>query len=621
MKLTKAQEEASMHFEGPALVLAVPGAGKTTVLLKRIENLINIYKVKPHNILSITFSKSQAVDMEARYNSLYEDDPKDTSPHFSTIHAFAYSILRAYNKEHNKNLNLIEGNNDYNKYALIRRLYYQLNRSFIADDTLEEFFTAVTFIKNSMIDEKSFLKNHKPQIKNFEALFKLYESTKEENNMIDFDDMLTSAYEILLSDKRLLRRIRNRYKFIQVDEAQDTSRIQLEMIKLLASPDNNLFMVADDDQSIYGFRGSVPDELLAFKNTFPEGRLFFMEENHRSFKDIVSVSNRFIQDNVNRYKKVITTNKEKHKPIKLVTCKDLATEHKYLIKSIKEEQESEPDSSIAVLFRNNISSLTLIDTFTKAGIRFNIRDKRNFLDHYVIDDMLNILKFALDTTDTSLYEQIYYKLNAYLRKDYLGHLNYMDSSMTVFDSLLEIPHLKDYQIDRILQLKHAFARIPELNLPRAIEYVETTIGYSVYLKEKIKKSGSAGFAPDLVLEALKMLASGLENAYDLENKLQEIKDLRTFNIPGSVNLSTIHSSKGLEYDSVYIVDLVEGEFPSDKSIDIDPRGIDLSLEEERRLFYVAMTRAKKNLTILSLKERNREPVSPSSFFNKLKRMK
>lgn len=621
MNLTKAQEEASMHYNGPALVLAVPGAGKTTVLLKRIENLIKIYGIKPHNILSITFSKSQAVDMESRYESAIKSINPQTSPHFSTIHAFAYSILRAYSKENNKSLKLIEGVSDYNKFSLIKRLYYNLNNSFIADDTLEEFFTSLTFIKNSMINPEEYLVSHRPQIKNFIKLYKLYEDTKSENNMIDFDDMLTNAHGILMTDEKILRRIRNRYKYIQVDEAQDTSKIQLEMIKLISKPYDNLFMVADDDQSIYGFRGSAPDELLAFRETYPDGKLFFMEENHRSSKDIVLVSNRFINDNVNRYKKVISTSKDKYKPIKLVTCKNIHVEHKYLIDSIKEERLNYPDSNIAVLYRNNISGLTLIDNFEKAGIPFSIKDKRTYLDHYVIEDILNILKFSLDTTDVSLYEQIYYKLNAYLRKDYLNHLSYMDSSMTVFDSLLEIPYLKEYQIDRIFQLKHSFKRLSKLPLDRAIEYIENTIGYSDYLKEKIKRSGTAGFSTELILESLKLLAKGLESPYELEEKLMRIKNLRTFKVPGSVSLSTIHSSKGLEYDSVYVVDLVEGEFPSDKSVDIDPRGIDLSLEEERRIFYVAITRAKKQLTLLSLKSRNNEPVAPSSFFTKLKKMK
>ncbi|MDO5718433.1 MAG: ATP-dependent helicase [Tissierellia bacterium] len=614
MILTDQQEKASMHFKGPALVLAVPGAGKTTVLIKRIENLIQKYDINPKNILSITFSKSQALDMEIRYKN---SRPDSEMPRFSTIHAFAYDIIRAYNRDNKRNLRLIEGH-DFNKYSLVKRLYYNLNENFITDDSLEEFFTSLTFIKNCMMDLDRYIREYKPQIKGFRELFLNYENYKRLNNFIDFDDMLTMAYEIIKKEDNILNRIRNLYKYIQIDEAQDTSLIQLRMIELIAKPEDNIFMVADDDQSIYGFRGAVPAELLSFKRKYPNGKIFFMEDNHRSYKDIVYASNKFIKTNENRYKKDIKTTNDISSPIKVVTAKNIDAEHRYLIKNIKRDIDEEKE--VAVLYRNNISAMTLMDSFQKAGIPFYVKDKRNYLSHFVIKDILNILKLSKDTSDIDLYESVYYKLGAYLRKDYLNHLQY-DSSISVFDSLLEIPGLKDFQIDRILQLKHSFKRLAKLNIDRGIEYIENNLGYGEYLDEKVRKSGSGGFSPSIILESLKYISKDLKSPYELEEKLENLKNLKTFKFPNTVVLSTIHSAKGLEYDSVYLIDLVQGEFPSKKSTDIDPRGVEPGIEEERRLFYVAMTRAKSNLCLISLKTRNNSPVKRSEFFNSIKKMK
>lgn len=615
MKLTKSQELASMHYQGPALVLAVPGAGKTTVLLHRIDNLINHYGVNPKEILSITFSKAQAMDMEQRFRK----NKKGPSAHFSTIHAFAYDIIRAYSRQEKVQIDLIEGSNSYNKYALVKRIYYNINKSFIKDDSLEEFFTAYSFIKNTMISPEKYLDDNKLKIKNFLKIYKEYESFKSENNLIDFDDMLTHAYMILQEDERILNRIRKAFKFIQVDEAQDTSKIQIKIITLIAQPLNNLFIVADDDQSIYGFRGAAPTDLLSFPKRYKDAKVFFMEENFRSSADIVGLANKFINKNKLRYKKNMIATKNKSEPIKLIRGKNLGAEHSYLIEEIKKNLEE--DKSIAVLYRNNISGLALMDLLKENNISYFNRDKsKAYLSHFIIEDILNILKLAEDPSDINAYEKIYYKLNAYLKKDYLSHLRYMSGSMTIFDGLLDIPNLKDFQKENIINLSYDFKAIGKLKIPKAITYIERQLGYGVYLKDKTKKSGNEGYSPELILESLKEISKNMNYSYELEEKLKNIRHEKT-NIPQNLTLSTIHSSKGLEFDVVYIIDLIEGEFPSTKAQELSPQKDDLAMEEERRLFYVGMTRARESLSLLSLKYRNHKRVEASSFYEDIRKGK
>lgn len=608
MKLTKDQELASLHFKGPALVLAVPGAGKTTVLLKRIENLIKIHNLNPKKILSITFSKAQADDMKARY----ESNPNNLrGPHFSTIHSFAYQILRAYMKENKLNLNLIEGSGDYNKYSLIRRLYYSINSSFIWEDELEEFFQVYGFIKNTMSEKDEYLRTNKVGIKNFDKLFDHYEAYKKEKFFIDFEDMLALALKILNDDEKILIRVRQAFSFVQVDEAQDNSKVQSEIIKKLVLPENNLFMVADDDQSIYSFRGSQPQELLNFRNIYKDGKVFFMEDNFRSSKDIVSLANSFIQSNQVRYKKTIKASKEKENPILIVKARDLGEQAKYLSKKIQEDKNNET----AILYRNNVSALALMSTFIGDGIEFYNKDrKRTYLSHFVVEDILNIIKLSEDMTDPKLYESVYYKLNSYLKKSYLNYAYQTGVNESVFDAILESPDLKDFQVNRILELKDSFLALKKMDMDKKIHFIDKVIGYGVYLSERTSKLGSAGQNADMVLESLKFISKGLKTSKDLEEKLKYIKNHKTENSESSVYLSTIHSSKGLEFDSVYLIDLVDGEFPSDYSKELAPTGQKEALEEERRLFYVGMTRAKSKLTLVSPKKRNGLKVRPSRFF-------
>ena len=293
MQLSNEQLNSINHIDGPALILAVPGAGKTTVLIHRTYNLINNYNVHPDKILSITFSKASAVDMKNRFKQVYPN-LSNLEIHFSTIHAFCFGLIREFAYMNNSQYRLIEDEkNQINKYSLLKKIYLGVNNNHITEEKLDTLLNVMGYIKNMMLEVDAFIKENKVDIENLKTIYKQYENYKRRNKLIDFDDMLTISLEILKSNKYLLEKYRNKYDYIQVDEGQDTSKVQFELIKILAYPKNNLVIVADDDQSIYGFRGAYPKGLLNFNKHFKDGKIYFMEKNYRSSKNIVSICKRY----------------------------------------------------------------------------------------------------------------------------------------------------------------------------------------------------------------------------------------------------------------------------------------------------------------------------------------
>ena len=364
MELSIEQKNAINHVEGPALILAVPGAGKTTVLIHRTVNLILNHKVSPERILSITFSRASARDMKERFIKNFKDI--STIPiQFSTIHSFCFNLIREYAYMSRIKFTLIEEEKkQMNKYNLLKKIYLDINKEYITEEKLESLLNSIGYLKNMMLKVDDFVKHNKPDIDNFEAIYKTYEKYKRDNKLIDFDDMLTLSLEILHSNKYILDKYRAKYDFIQVDEGQDTSKIQMEIIKLLASPKNNLFIVADDDQSIYGFRGAFPKGLLNFQKYYPNGKLFFMEDNYRSSKNIVSVCNKFIKSNTMRYSKNIKTSNDYVEPINIIKVDSITHQYSKLIEELKNNDLSK----CCILYRNNLSSIGVMEILDRNQI-------------------------------------------------------------------------------------------------------------------------------------------------------------------------------------------------------------------------------------------------------------
>ncbi|MBS4539096.1 ATP-dependent helicase [Clostridium sp. D2Q-11] len=606
-------------MDGPALVLAVPGAGKTTVLIARTANLILNHNINPHNILSVTFSKASAMDMKDRFDKVFGGHI-NRNVHFSTIHSFVYMLIRNYSRINNKNFILIEGKKSpINKIRLLKGIYKEVNNTIPSEDKLEELLNAIGYVKNMLIDENDFSKYKNLNIKDFKNIYKQYESFKKENNYIDFDDMLTLSIDILNKNPLILSNIRDRYKYIQVDEGQDTSKAQNEIIRLLSAPRNNIFIVADDDQSIYGFRGAYPEYLLTFDKLYKNSKIFFMEQNYRSSSNIVDTSNEFIKSNFIRYNKNLHTKNPENLPVTIAKFKNDLKQYEYLFDELKVNSKD-----AAVLFRNNISAIAIIDGLLKNDIPFYIRDSKiNFFEHWIIRDILSFITLAYDNTDIHAFERIYYKMNGYISKAQVQFVKKKSSSESVFDKLMEFPDIKFFQKNNIRRIRDKFNALKKWSAKDFVDSVLYDLEYDQFLRDNSKRYGQAYENIKIIISTLHFISQSLSNPLEILDRLDFLKKSlyanRTFQ-EGKIRLSTLHSSKGLEFERVFMVDLIDSEFPSGSSIDEYDLGNSKSLEEERRLFYVGMTRAKKDLKLITYKSRDGEEVFQSRFISELEKI-
>lgn len=619
MNLSEEQKKAISHIKGPALVLAVPGAGKTTVLIHRTANLILNEGISPEKILSITFSRASARDMKERFNNLY-GDITNIPVHFSTIHSFAYKLIRDYAYRKRQRYILIEDmKKKLNKVQLLKNIYFSINNDYITEEKLESIINSIGYIKNMLITPDEYVSQFKVDTNNFLEIFNAYESYKKNNSLIDFDDMLTLALDILQEDKYLLEKYRSRYEYIQVDEGQDTSKVQLEIIRTLAHPKNNLFIVADDDQSIYGFRGAYPEGLFQFNKIYKDGKIYYMEENYRSTKNIVNICNRFIKKNTLRFNKDIFTKNPYMEPIKLVKVKNLEEQYTYLMDQLEGIVDYR---NTAILYRNNLSAVGIMETLERKGIPFYIKDfKIKFFDHWLVQDIIDFFLLAQDNSNILAFERIYYKMNGFISKVQLNSIKALHYEDSVFDRLLSLPGLNDFYKKNFLSLKLNFKKLSKLKPYEGIDLIEKNLGYGDYLKESHMRFGYSMDSLEIILNYLKIIAS---NTMDLNGFLARLKYLEYLCSHSKDNregltLSTVHSAKGLEFDRVYMIDLIDGEFPNGSSIDSFNKGDIAPLEEERRLFYVGMTRAKSYLTLITYINKNNKEVKPSRFLLELEK--
>lgn len=594
MILTDVQNKAANFVDGPCLVLAVPGAGKTTMLLERINNLSK--SIPQNKILTLTFSRTQAIDMKNRFGS------DDTN--IMTIHAFCYLIIRNYLKKFHRELRLLESTDAYNKYDLVRRIYQDINNKKVSREDVLTFFTETSYMKNAMLDE-SYLQ--KVRIKNIEKVYEVYEDFKKSNNYIDFDDMQTIALRLLDENPRLLKSIQNKYQYFQLDEGQDTSLLQFEILNRIVSLNNNLMVVADDDQSIYSFRAANPDYLLNFKDYYPGAEIFIMNENHRSSKNIARLAGEFIKDNNFRYKKNLISKKEEGERVLIKTLKDSYDQYDFIKKNL------DFSKSNSILFRNNISAINLVTFLLEDGIDFAIND--DFLDFFksqIIDDFFDIIKFSDDFSNVEAFENIYYKIRTFLKKTEVEKLRTKPINQDIFDFFYEI---LDYdRKNSLYDIEKKLIHIRKLPLSRKISYIYKYLGYKEYSSLKANKFAEEVINKDLFVESLVNFTKDINSIEEFDREILKLKKKIRLMPQTNLVLQTIHRSKGLEYDRVFIVDMNKNEFPI---IDYE-QSPEKSLEEERRVFYVGMTRAKEKLFILSTKKRNNKKTLPSEFYTTVK---
>ena len=602
MSFNPSQEEAVRHKDGPCLTLAGPGSGKTLVITQRTKNLIQEYGVNPSNILVITFTKAAATEMKMRFQRLMGGQTCPVT--FGTFHAVYFAVLKhAY---HYSADNIIREEQKYQfmkEIILKQQLEYEDETEFISSILGE-----ISMVKNSGVElAHYYAKNCGEEV--FRRIYRLYEDKLYQKRLIDFDDMLVYTYELFRERKDILAAWQRKYQYILVDEFQDINKIQFDVLKMLAEPQNNLFIVGDDDQSIYRFRGAKPEIMLNFKKDFPDAKEILLDTNYRSKANIVKHALQVIGHNKERYQKNIVANQEDGAEIDFQIFKTQREENAKIIWDIQEQIDRGRNySEFAILFRTNTQPRLLMEQLMEYNIPFRTRDNiPNLYDHWIAKDIFTYIRIAQGSRYRKDFLQIMNRPKRYISRDSL------DEEMVAFDVWAWYYEEQPWVAERIERLEYDIKMLSGMKPYAAINYIRHGIGYDDFCQEyadyrRIKPE-------DLfdLLEELQDSAKGyesyeawFEHIEEYEKELERMRQKQNLN-ENSVALATLHSSKGLEYETVYIVDVNEGLVPYKKAV-LDPE-----IEEERRMFYVGMTRAKRDLHLFSVKNLNNKELEVSRF--------
>lgn len=606
MSLNEAQKAAAAHFKGPCLVLAGPGSGKTLTIAKRIEYLIKVYKVRPEEILVITFTKYAAGEMKSRFYKLMGTEEYPVN--FGTFHSVYYWILKwAYGLDNRSLLS------DREKYALLRQIAD--GQDGIAFDEPEEDYL------RGLAEEIGNVKNNRKDIETYESfrygkeafrkIFLAYEEAKGKLKKIDFEDMLVMCCRLFEERKDILRKWQQKFRYILIDEFQDINQVQYDVIRMLAGTSSNLFAVGDDDQSVYGFRGAKPGIMMEFKKDYPEAKQLLLDVNYRSDRYIVDGALKVISKNKERYEKKIHAFHGARNGIIVRELKDPVEESQYVLEEIKKLLKwGTLAEEIAVLFRTAADAGVLTEILTQHEIPFFMRERiYNIYEHFTAQDMISYFRLSQGIFERRYFLRIANRPNRYIGRDS------MSEGTVTYKSLRKFYCDKRWMIDRIDQLEWDAGMICGKSPYAAIQYIRKSIGYDDFLKEyaEYQRLDHAKLKEtlDQIQESSKAYSSieawlshvedyGKELRKKSENKNEQYENKK-------VSLHTMHGAKGLEFDTVFIIGANEGTTPYRKA------KLSGEIEEERRLFYVAMTRAKKQLVITYTKEKNGKNISSSRF--------
>ena len=579
------QREAVLAVEGPVLILATPGSGKTTVLVTRLGYMICCLGMDPGCILAMTYTKAAVNDMRERFVELFGSEPAE-GLQFRTINGISSKIIARVGRKYGLVPFSLLGE-EVERSRILRELWQRVNGEHAEESDIREAGTAITYIKNMMCTEEE-IAGLKFAVANLPELYRQYQSELRSRKLMDYDDQLLYALRLLRRFPDVLSEFQSRYRYYCVDEAQDTSRVQHEMVRLLASRDENLFMVGDEDQSIYAFRAAYPDALMNFELDHPNARVLLIEENYRSTPEIIHAANRFIAQNRRRHKKTIAATRESGAPVHLIPVVSRESQFEYLLKDIPSWNRE-----TAILFRNNDSALPLIDRFEATGIPYNCRNLEDvFFSHRVVRDIIEILRFSLDHKNTDIFLNIYYKFAAGIsrREAVQAAEKSMASGITPFSALLSAPELKDRTRESVSRLLSQLALLSRDSADTAVRRIWENMHYGRYVERRGLDQGKYFI--------LQMLSKGCGDIASFLAKLDRLKltVAEHQNSPENlIILSTIHSSKGLEYDRVFLLDMLDGILPAKTAPDTEEE--QQAYEEDRRLFYVAMTRARNELSL------------------------
>ncbi len=592
------------------LVLAGPGSGKTAVITRRVLELTKRC-VAPGNILVITFTKAAANEMQERFERLQQEERQAVTGrvNFGTFHAVFFKILKyAYH---------LDASNIIREEASTQLLSDLIHKYDMEIEDEREFIDAVraeiSKIKTERIDISTYYSMNCPE-EQFQRIYMEYTESMRRQRLIDFDDILLYTYELLMQRKDILQVWQEKYQYILIDEFQDINRIQYDIIRMLALPQNNLFIVGDDDQSIYGFRGAKPEIMLNFPKDYKGAKQVLLNYNYRSQEAVVSSALRLIGHNRKRFPKEILATKPATVPVITERFPTQEEEGERIIEKLRwYHAKGIPYEEMAILFRTNTQARGIMGKLMNYNIPFQMRDVvPNLFDHWICKNIITYIKLAMGSRERGLFLQIMNRPNRYLSRETL-----QDAEVS-FSKWKWYYRDRDWMIDRIDKLEYDLEMLSKTNPYAAINYIRRGIGYDEYLQQYAEYRR---MKPEELLEVVTELQESARNfdtfeewfAYmeEYKQELERQRELREKRNVRGVMLATMHSAKGLEYEVVILPDVNEGITPYKKAVSMD------ELEEERRMFYVALTRAKQYLHVFSVVRLHGKEMEESRFVKEM----
>ena len=605
-KLNDEQLTAVRTVEGPVLLLAVPGSGKTTVLVHRLGYMLYVKEIAPESILTLTYTVAATRDMAERFRSLFGEDISERLE-FRTINGICAKIISHYGRLIGKtSFDLIT--DEKLSGRILTDIFVKVMKEYPTESDIKTVRTLITYCKNMMLDTDEIRKLGENEGLELLQIYESYNKELKARSLMDYDDQMIYAYRMLKGSKDLWEFYRDKYRYICVDEAQDTSKVQHMIIALLSGEQGNLFMVGDEDQSIYGFRAAYPEALLHFEKEHPGAKVLVMNRNYRSCAGIVGVADTFIQKNFSRHEKHMKATRDAQSDVSFITLGSREAQYRYLLEMAKDITEQ-----TAVLYRDNESVLPLVDLCLRENVPYRIKSAdMAFFTHRVVVDVVNMLRFCLSPYDPELFMKIYFKFQTFLRKpDAENMCRIADERHIGILDAAEYADLGKRVLGNVRALRTHFRNMAGESAYKAISRLDKYMGYGEYLSDNNMDTGKL-----FILECLAKNEPTIEGFLDRLDVLRQTLTEERPNYRSKLILSTIHSSKGLEYDTVYLMDVINGVLPG-KVINFKkatPKEKQ-DYEEERRIFYVGMTRAKDNLHILKYSD------SPSIFVSEINKTK
>lgn len=606
MKYNDAQLQAVNHREGPMLTIAGPGSGKTAVITGRVYNLIKNCRVTPSSILVVTFTRAAAREMKERFLRLA--GPKAAGVTFGTFHGVFYAILRQVYRIGGENI-LSE-----DKRRILLRELIQAYIKDIEDETdlMESVSREISTIKNSRIRLENYYSASCSR-ENFEKLYRGYQQTLKKKRLLDFDDIMLYCYDLFLKRPDILSLWQQKFQYILIDEFQDINKLQYDIIRMLAKPEDNLFIVGDDDQSIYRFRGAMPEIMLNFKKDYPQAEQVLLHVNYRCSRPILRQAMKVIGNNEQRFKKELTAARQEGPPVHLRTFENSEEEISHVMEELSQAKERGDDlSGTALLFRTNIGSRPAVEKLMEYNLPFQMRDSLpNLYEHFIARDIMAYFRLAGGSRSRSDFLQIINRPNRYISREALYE------PTVSFDALYAFYEEKDWMCDRIERLERDLHVMKNMLPFAAVNYIRFAVGYEEYLRSYAEYRHIRPEELYEILNEVQDTARGFQSFDDwfrhVEEYSRQLKEQsqQQKQKGGGITVSTLHSVKGLEYDTVYILDVNEGNIPYHKAQQ------ESEIEEERRMFYVGMTRARTNLYIYSVKERHGKKQESSRFVEEI----